>query len=65
MAHDAACYLDWFTPELIETMTPYWHFNHISDDVLPALLDRGVTQDQIDQMLVGNPRRLFEMTGAY
>ena len=46
-------------------MTPNWHFNHISDDVLPALLDRGVTQDQIDQMLVGNPRRLFEMTGAY
>ena len=65
LAHDAACYMDWFTPELIETMTPNWHFNHISDDVLPALLDRGVTQDQIDQMLVGNPRRLFEMTGAY
>ncbi|MET0160794.1 MAG: phosphotriesterase-related protein [Acidimicrobiales bacterium] len=65
LAHDAACYMDWFTPELIETMTPNWHFNHISDDVLPALVDRGVTQDQIDQMLVGNPRRLFEMTGAY
>ena len=65
LAHDAACYMDWFTPEVQAAMAPNWHFNHISDDVLPLLLERGVTQDQIDQMLTGNPRRLFEMTGAY
>ena len=41
-------------------MLPNWHYNHISDDVLPELLERGVTEDQIDQMLVANPKRLFE-----
>lgn len=65
LAHDAACYMDWFTPEVQSAMAPNWHFNHISDDVLPELLDRGVTQDQVDQMLVGNPQRLFDQTGAY
>jgi phosphotriesterase-related protein len=65
LAHDAACYMDWFTPEIQSAMASNWHFTHISDDVLPELLARDVTQDQIDQMLTGNPRRLFEQTGAY
>ena len=33
---------------------------HISDDILPALRAAGVTADQIEQMLVGNPRAIFE-----
>ena len=31
----------------------------ISEKVLPALLEAGVTQEQIDQMMVANPRRFF------
>jgi hypothetical protein len=27
--------------------------------VVPALRQRGVTDDQLDQMLVGNPRRIL------
>jgi phosphotriesterase-related protein len=65
LAHDAACYMDWFTPEIQAAMAPNWHYNHISDDVLPELRTRGVSDQQIDQMLVGNPRRLFEMVGGY
>ncbi len=65
LAHDAACYMDWFTPEVQSAMAPNWHYNHISDDVLPELLSRGVTQDQVDQMLTANPKRLFDQTGAY
>jgi len=42
---------------------PNWHYTHIHDDVLPALLARGVTQDQIDQMLVANPRRILAGEG--
>ena len=34
-------------------------YTHISDDVLPALLEAGVTTEQFSQMLVGNPRRYF------
>ena len=39
---------------------PLWHYNHISDDILPALRKAGVKDDQIDQMLVRNPRAIFE-----
>jgi phosphotriesterase-related protein len=39
---------------------PRWHYTHISDDILPALRKAGVTEDQIEQMLVRNPRAIFE-----
>ena len=32
---------------------------HIPTTIVPALLEAGVTQAQIDQMLVENPRRFF------
>jgi phosphotriesterase-related protein len=38
---------------------------HISDQVVPALLAAGISQDEVDRMLVGNPRRIFETQGAY
>ena len=44
---------------------PKWIYTHISDDVLPALRARGVSQAQINQMMVENPRRIFEHGGAY
>ena len=39
---------------------PLWPYNHISDDILPALRKAAVTEDQIEQMLVRNPRAIFE-----
>jgi phosphotriesterase-related protein len=62
LAHDANCFIDWFGADhdAIRAMAaPNWHYAHISDDVLPALRDAGVTEAQIEQMLVGNPRRYF------
>jgi phosphotriesterase-related protein len=44
---------------------PNWHFLHITKDILPALRTAGVTDDQIRQMTVENPRRIFERQGAY
>jgi phosphotriesterase-related protein len=62
LAHDANCFIDYFGADHDEVKaeaSPNWHFTHISDDVLPALADAGVTQEQIEQMLVANPRRYF------
>jgi phosphotriesterase-related protein len=59
LSHDAACYIDWFPPGSVQRFAPDWHFQHIVDDVLPALQARGVTDDQIDTMLVANPRQYF------
>jgi phosphotriesterase-related protein len=65
LSHDASCFIDWFEPELMRAVAPNWHFTHISDEVLPALKERGVTEDQIDTMFVQNPRRIFETVDAY
>jgi len=59
LAQDAACYIDWVQPDLLALM-PDWNYLHIQKDVVPALLDRGVTQEQVDAMLIGNPHRFFE-----
>ena len=41
------------------------HDRRVGRDVLPALREQGVTEEQIEQMLVGNPRAIFEAQGAY
>ncbi|MDN5716806.1 MAG: phosphotriesterase-related protein [Janibacter sp.] len=60
LAHDASCFIDWFDPEAKRQVVPRWNYRHISEDVLPALLEGGATQEDIDTMLVKNPRRYFE-----
>ena len=65
LSHDASCYIDWLPEEAFELM-PRWHYLHITKDVIPALKERGVTDEQIDQMLIENPRKVFEQPrGAY
>jgi phosphotriesterase-related protein len=66
LSHDASCCLDWIADRAqIDQFAPDWNFNHIPDKVVPALLDRGVTQQQLNQMLIHNPRTIFERQGAY
>jgi len=67
LAHDANCFIDYFgaahaAPRA--AAAPNWHYEHISNDVLPALLAGGVTQEQIDLMMIGNPVRYFTPGGA-
>ena len=64
LSHDAACFSDWL-PQIVYTMMPNWHYLHIHNDVIPALKQRGVTEDQITTMLVDNPRKIFERQGSY
>ena len=61
LSQDAACYIDWIDPNVIAAL-PQWNYLHIHQDVLPYLREHGVTDAQIDAMLVGNPRRYFETT---
>ncbi|MAU82996.1 phosphotriesterase-related protein [Gordonia sp. Z-3] len=60
LAHDAACFIDWFSPEAKREAVPKWNYRHISEDVLPALRERGVSDKDIQTMLVDVPRRYFE-----
>jgi len=64
LAHDASCYIDYFSgassQELLDAAAPNWNFRHIPDDVLPALTAAGVSDGDLELMLVDNPRRYFE-----
>jgi phosphotriesterase-related protein len=65
LSQDAACYIDWLDEDLKDAVLPNWHYLHITTDVLPAFLDRGVTEQQVEQMLVDNPRRYFDNVAPY
>ena len=65
LSHDAACFNDWLPEAALPQVVPNWHYLHIHNDVIPALKARGVTDEQLRQMLVENPRKIFESQGAY
>jgi phosphotriesterase-related protein len=65
LAHDASCYIDWLPEAALPFVLPNWHYLHIHNDVLPALRQRGVTEEQISTMLVDNPRTIFSRHGGY
>jgi phosphotriesterase-related protein len=60
LSHDASCYIDWIAGEIPLGAMPHWHYLHISQDVIPALLESGVSEQQIDTMLVDVPKRYFD-----
>jgi len=64
LSHDAACFMDWVPEDLLPAL-PNWHYLHIHNDVIPALKERGVTDEQLKTMLVDNPRKIFESKGGY
>ena len=64
LSQDAACFNDWL-PANVDQILPRWNFLHIHNDVIPALKERGVTDEQIDAMLVDNPRKIFERQDRY
>jgi phosphotriesterase-related protein len=59
LGHDAACFYDFMVgdPNFADEKPDYLH---IWRTVLPALLEAGVTQKQIDELTTDNPRRFFD-----
>ncbi|MFJ9544109.1 phosphotriesterase [Streptomyces sp. NPDC101225] len=65
LSHDTSCFSDLSDPVRRREIYPNWRWTHISQDVVPELRKRGVADEQIDQMLVHNPQRIFEQQGKY
>jgi phosphotriesterase-related protein len=59
LSHDANCWTDMLSEDDKRRTRPRWNYNHISDDILPLLRKAGVSEEQIDQMLVRNPQAIF------
>jgi len=46
-------------PDFIQPLIANWSYTHIFKDIIPQLKQAGVTDAQIGQMLVENPKRIF------
>jgi phosphotriesterase-related protein len=64
LSQDASCYIDWLDPEVMK-MLPQWHYLHIEQDVLPYMLEHGVSDEDITTMLVDTPARYFSNRESY
>src|SRR4051794_20811521 len=65
LSHDVANFIDWFAHEELEVAAPNWKYTYIKSGLLPMLRERGVTDDQIEQIMVRNPRDFFAQQGTY
>jgi phosphotriesterase-related protein len=65
LSHDKAAFTDWFSDEETDAVVPNWQYTYIHAGVLPALRERGVSDDQIEQILVRNPREFLGRQGPY
>jgi phosphotriesterase-related protein len=59
LSHDKASFIDYWTGAEIDKVMPDWQYTYITSGVLPGLRDRGVPEEEIEQMLVRNPREFF------
>jgi phosphotriesterase-related protein len=61
LSQDYCSTLDWFPPEVEEqlaaTAAPNWSMTFLFEQVIPELKERGMTDEQLDQMMVENPKR--------
>jgi phosphotriesterase-related protein len=64
LSHDAMCFVDWF-PRSIMAGLKDWRWTHIPSDVLPVMRERGVSETDIQTMMVKNPRTILEGGAPY
>jgi phosphotriesterase-related protein len=60
LSHDAAFYSHVTPPSWRAARAPRWHMETIPSRILPMLRSLGVPDEDLDRMLIENPRRLLE-----
>jgi len=65
LSHDTSCFSMNYSDEFRAAKLPDWRHTFLLEKVVPMLLERGVTEVQIRQMLVENPRAIFARAGGY
>jgi phosphotriesterase-related protein len=65
LSHDKSSFMDWFANSDVDPVLPRWQYTYIHSGVLPGLRERGVPQDQIEQILMRNPRDFFAQQGTH
>lgn len=65
LSHDSCCIVQGAERHDLSHVAPRWNWTHLFLDVVPALREAGVTDDQLDQMLVRNPAAIFSRRDPY
>ncbi len=67
LGHDANVYSDWSAEALEEHRgaTRARPFCKVATEILPLLTEAGLGEEQVHQLTVANPRRLFEQGSSY
>jgi phosphotriesterase-related protein len=65
LSHDATCYSDSLEPATRLRLWPNCSHSYISQSVLPVLLERGVSQSDLDQMMIRNPAAILARGEPY
>ncbi|MDQ0188922.1 phosphotriesterase-related protein [Alicyclobacillus cycloheptanicus] len=63
LSQDYCCTIDWFPEEVTRQMLPKWSMTYVLDEIIPQLIEGGVSEAQIKTMLYDNARRWFEGSG--
>ncbi|MEA9984188.1 phosphotriesterase-related protein [Subtercola sp. RTI3] len=59
LSHDAGIFSINTPPSWRSRVSPNWHHAHISDNILPAIRERGVSEESIRQIMVTNAARVL------
>lgn len=65
LSHDTSCFSMSYESPQRERKLPDWNYRFLLDSVVPMLRERGVGEDALEQMLVRNPRDIFENSLSY
>jgi phosphotriesterase-related protein len=59
LSHDAAIYSHVTPPSWRAARAPHWSMEHLPRRIVPQLRERGISEADLQQMLVANPARLL------
>lgn len=59
LSQDYNSFIDWFPKEGIIKHVPDWSYSYISEQIIPALRETGVSQTQIDSIIIENPATIL------
>jgi len=65
LSHDTTCWSMSFDPDVRAAKLPDWRYGFLMERGVPMMLERGVTEAQLRQMFVDNPRAIFSRQGGY
>lgn len=65
LSHDTTCYSDALEPAARARLWPNCSHRYVLEQVVPDLLELGVSQDEIEQMLVRNPATVLSRSAPY